>query len=454
MTSPIDSERWQGKRDRLAPWSRNLHRRASRTRDTCERNRAGEKHAGRIGAPGSSAQRGSSLRGARLVGVVAALAATIGLTACGASTSARHATSARAVTSARVASAHLHEPTNARTIAAQVGPYSITSATLERRLGAELSSEPPSERLAPPNFSACIATLEREAAEADEPVQESARLRVECEARYRQQRQTALEDLISDYWLIGGARELGVDIDNRQVQAALNRSRRDHSGKGQFQRLLAGRTLADIALQTRAQLSSAAIDKVLDARAGTISQAQVGAYYEAHRFQYLVAGERDVEIARTESQALASRVRAEIASGESFAGVVRQPGVGPADYSSGGGLVMGLQPHEYGEPPLNEAIFTATPGVLSGPIATTYGYFVFKVTKILSNRERPLAEVRASIRQHLLDPRRQQALTAFQKEWTATWTGRTDGRPQESVPKCRQFKGSPTGQAEEPSPLG
>jgi parvulin-like peptidyl-prolyl isomerase len=375
------------------------------------------------------------------------VAVSAGLAGCGESTTAHIARSARA------ASEQLHAPTRPTAVAARVGPYSITGAALDRFLVAAQSDEPASELLVPPRFSACVAHLEAQSAAADEPRLGTAQLARECQTRYQELQQTVLDRLISDDWLIGGARELGVHISDGEVRAGVDRYRREHfSSDAQFRRLLAGRTVADLAFETRAKLAAEAIRQALDRRVGPIGQAAVVSYYDANRLQYLVTAERDLKIARTATEAAAAKVKAEVASGKSFASVVKHLPIGQP-INSRDGLVRELQPHVYGEPSLNQAIFTAKPGVLTGPIQTWFGYFVFDVTRVRFQHERPLREVQASIRRQLISPLQQRALAAFVKQWTAAWTARTSCSPETIAPKCRQYKGGSTGPAEEPSPL-
>jgi foldase protein PrsA len=396
-----------------------------------------------------------------LLGVLSVLAVTMGLVACGGSTSRHDVTSARAATPATVASKPAtvaseqpRGPADPAAIVARVGPYSITGAAFNRWIEAALNSEPPSERLVAPHFSACVANLQAESVAAAQQAPGPAQLEGECRTRYQELLESVLDRLISSYWLIGGASELGVPVSTHQVQADLERYRRAHfSSEAQLQHSLAGRTLADLALQIRAQLASQAIQQALKDRAERlVGQPQIVAYYKAHRFLYLADGERNVEIARTESAAAATKVRSEIESGKSFATVVEKLTTSqPAN--SNGGLVIALKLHVYGEPNLNEAIFTTAPGVLSGPINTWFGYFVFRVTKITANRESPLAEVQASIRRQLVSPLERRALSAFIAHWTTTWTGQTVCSKGDLVPKCRGFSGSPADHFEEPSPL-
>lgn len=380
-----------------------------------------------------------------LLGVVGALAATMELTACGERSRPVHA-----VTHAGVASEQPHGLAKPGAVVVRVGPYAIAGATFNRFANAELRDGSTSEQLVPPDFTACVVHLATEAAAIGEHSPGPSQLRRECQTRYQTLLQTVLDRLILNEWLIGGARELGVPISDREVKISLDQYRHDNfSSKAQFRHFLAGRTLVDIMFETRAKLASDAIRRAIKDRVRPITQAQITNYYEQHRFQYLVAAERDLKIARTETEASAAKVKAEIASGKSFASVVRKLRVHQV-LGGNEGLVLELQPHEYGEPRLNQTIFTATPGVLTGPVSTSYGYFVFEVTKIRFEREKPLAEVQASIRQQLARPLQKQALVRFIKQWRATWTARTDCSPGYVVPECGQFKGLPLVPPEDP----
>jgi foldase protein PrsA len=382
-----------------------------------------------------------------LLGVVGALALAAGLMACGG------VRPDHVAPQAGVTPDQLGGPANPEAIVVRVGPYSIAGATLNRFVRAELRSEPSSEQLVPPDFSACVAHLEAESAAIGERPRGPSQLRRECQTRYRAVAQAVLDRLISYEWLIGGARELGVPIGDREAKVSLDRYRHEDFPSGaQFRRFLAGRTLADIMLETRAKLAPAAVRRAIKDRVRPMTQAQIMSYYALHRFQYLLAAERDLKIARTATEAAAVKVRAEIASGRSFASVVgrlsvRQP------VNSNEGSVLELQPHTYGEPNLNQAIFTAAPGVLVGPVRTWFGYFVFEVTRIRFERERPLAQVQAAIRRRLARPLQEQALAGFVKQWRTRWTARTDCSPGYVVPECRQFRGSPAPSPEGLSPL-
>jgi hypothetical protein len=72
--------------------------------------------------------------------------------------------------------------------------------------------------------------------------------------------------------------------------------------------------------------------------------------------------------------------------------------------------------------PRSGAIFTAKPGVLTGPIKFRVDYFMFEVTRIEPARQRTLAEGQATIRTQLADRQRRRNLATFIAAWRRKWT--------------------------------
>jgi hypothetical protein len=352
--------------------------------------------------------------------VLLGLAVLLGLTACGGGGSVDHAKPASTVPGRSVSTA-LEEPSapaNPTAVVARVGSRVITGAMFNHYSEGELSGSSP-EQLVPPQFSACVAHSQAEAAGLDERAVPPPQLRSECKKRYQTVLQAALEHLISNEWLIGAARELGASTSNASVDVS-----------------------SDPTLEKQAKLAGSAIRRAIKGRVARVTHGQIESYYDQHRFEYLLTASRDLEIARTTTEAEAAKVKSEIESGKSFAAAISKLPV-QQPINSNDGRVTGLGPHFYGEPNLNQAIFNASPGVLVGPVDTWFGYFVFKVTKVGFEHVTPLAEVEAAIRQHFAGPLEERALAAFNKRWSATWTAQTDCSRGYVVPKCRQFKGTP-----------
>ena len=344
-------------------------------------------------------------------------------------------------------------------VVVSVGNTAITKATVDHWLAVEQQGEP----VVPPKFTACVARLKEAAASgasgaatpATAAKPSAVALKNACAQQYQSLRGEAIERFIVGDWVIGGARELGVDVSGPAFERrfAAEKKRTFHT-QAAYQSYLKskGRTDADVKFLVHTELDSEAIRAALKRRVGPVTAARVRAYYNQHESQYSVAEQRDLQIAETTTRAAGLAVKRRIASGESFAHVVE--GLrSPQPVSSSDGSVTALESGFYKEPALNDAIFAAKPGVLTGPIKTEIGYYLFEVKKIHPAHQQPLSEVAASIRQILPEMLDQQELVDYIKHWRAKWTAKTDCSAGFVVVKCRQFKVSPTAAPEDPYTL-
>lgn len=326
-------------------------------------------------------------------------------------------------------------------VIAQIGPYAVAGASLQRWVDAELRALPAGERPQPPGFDACVAQLEAEPATPEDSQASRAQLQGECRERYREIRRRALERLIAAVWVLEGAHELDANSGDSAVSAQLDAvATRDAIIRTQ---------LGEVAKH-----EVAAIRDQLTRRTRAVSAGEVAEYYAQHRDRYVATQERrDVQLVGAKTEARALRAKQELAAGKSFAEVVKESGLREADYSSEG-LARALVPNVYGEPKLNRAMFVAKPGVLSGPIGTSFGYYVFKVKAIHPASFKPLRTVAASIRSELNGRRRRSALASFRAQWRAKWTAKTSCSSGNVVRGCREFDGSGAGPANELYTLG
>jgi len=304
---------------------------------------------------------------------------------------------------------------------AQIGSDRVSSATLERWIHARMQRLPSASRLVPPEFASCVARLKEEPVTPEGSEGDPAQLRKECNARYEAFRRQTLERLISSVWALEAAREVRAG----SVKAVAG--------------LAGGQAGIDPRAEASALAAAGAVRKTLAARTRPIGDAEVASYYAKHRSKYVIVGElRDVELARTQTAARANTAKQELEAGKTFAQIVKEGGVSEADFSSNG-LVLELRPTEYGEPNLNQAIFTAKRDELLGPVGTTYGFFIFEVKKIHPGRYRPLGTVAPSIRKILERQRDEQAIARFISGWRLKWTARTSCGSELVVRGCQGF---------------
>jgi parvulin-like peptidyl-prolyl isomerase len=335
-------------------------------------------------------------------------------------------------------------------VVARVGTQVITKAVFAHALaGVEKFEGLVGDAPVPPDFTACVRHVEATSTAAAGARPGRAALRVECQGQYQGLMTRALDRLISDQWVIGGAAEAGVSVSAAELRAYLKREQNGRS-QAQVARQLAlyGRTLADAAVSSRVQLLSEGIRHLFAARTEHLSSAQVAGYYDAHRSEFGTPPRRAVEIARTASRAEALRVKREIASGRSFASVVKGLPVEQPIFSKDG-FIPEYEPNLYREPPLNDAIFAARPGVLSGPVGIYLGYYIFEVKRTFAAVQEPLSAAQATIRAKLPNELYKRAFSAFVAGWRARWKAKTFCSPGFVTAKCA---GAP-GIAEDPFTL-
>jgi len=327
-------------------------------------------------------------------------------------------------------------------VVARVGPYTITQAAYNHAFAAEVDSEPSEKRAVPvpPDFTACISHL-KAAATAGAPTSRAS-LKQECQKQYESLKERALDRLITNEWVIGAAKEIGFKVPEGAVEQNIAEFKRRNfptEKKLHAYLLSIGQTLGDLIFQTRVEFSAEAIRRAIKRKVGSFPQARIVNYYDAHKSRYVVPENRDLQIVRTDTRAQALGAKREIASGKSFASVVKKLGLKQPIFSKEG-LVLGLKSGVYSEPVLNTAIFTAHLNKLSGPVHISLGYYVFQVKRVHARRQKSLAEVEAGIKSKLPEKLQEQALAAYVAAWRARWSARTSCAPGYVVRRCKQYR--------------
>jgi foldase protein PrsA len=350
----------------------------------------------------------------------------------------------------------------------QVGSTPITKTTFEHWLGVAAASSAASATTTaakpvvpdPPNFTACIAHFQATAPKPakGQPKPTEAQYKAQCEQEYTALKQQVLGFLISANWVIGEASDQGVKVSDKEVEKKFNELKTQQFPKeAAFQKFLAstGQSVSDLLLRVKLNLLSQKIQQKISKEGGkSVTQAQIEKYYKENKQRFGAPEKRDLKIILTKTQAQAEAAKKEIESGKSFAATAKAVSIDPASKSNGGVLVGVVKGQE--QAALNSAIFAAKPNVLTGPIKTPFGYYIFEVTAVHAPTAQTLAQVQASIKQQLAATQQQGALTKFVASFKKKWEGRTECRKEYSVQDCKGYKapaapagatGAPTGTA-------
>jgi foldase protein PrsA len=295
----------------------------------------------------------------------------------------------------------------------------------------------------PPAYTACIAHLQ-----ATEPkptkgqkAKTPAQLKTQCEQQYKALQQQVLGFLISSDWVIGEAEEMGVKVSDKEVIKHFNQLKKQQFPKeAEFEKFLSstGQTVSDLLLRVKLSMLSTKIQEKVTKAHKNVSEAEVTKYYNEHKSQYGQPEKRDLRVVLTKTEAAAKQAKSEIESGKSFASVAKSKSIDPTSKNTGGELPGVVKGEE--QKALSEAVFAAKQGVLSGPVKTPFGYYVFEVKATHAATQQSLSQVKSTIKQQLGSQGQQGALTKFVKEFQKKWKGKTECRTGYVVQDCKESK--------------
>jgi foldase protein PrsA len=299
----------------------------------------------------------------------------------------------------------------------------------------------------PPNYTACIAHLQ-----ANQPkpakgvtVPGPAQFKSECETQYKSLQTEVLGFLISSQWVIGEASSLGVNVSDKEVKKRFEQIKAQQFPKAaEFEKFLAssGQSVSDLLLRVKLNLLSAKIQQKVIKKKSTVTQAEIAKYYNEHQSRFGVPEKRSVEIILTKTEAAAKKAKQEVESSKNFASVAKRVSIDPVSKTNGGLLPEVVKGQE--EKSLDTAIFSASKNVLSGPVRTAFGFYIFEVKSATPGSQQTLAQAQASVKAQLVATAQQGALSKFVKEFKKKWTAKTDCRAGYVVVDCKQYKAPKT----------
>jgi foldase protein PrsA len=299
----------------------------------------------------------------------------------------------------------------------------------------------------PPKYIACIA---HEKSVAPKPAKgqtapTEAQLRSQCEQQYKTLQQEVLGFLISSNWVLGEASSLGVKVSDKEVKKQFEKIKSQQFPKAaEFEKFLktSGQTVSDLLLRVKLNLLSSKIQQKIVKQKSKVSHAEIEKYFKNNPKRFGVAEKRNLLIILTKTEAQAKKAKQEVQSGKSFESVAKKSSIDPTSKSNGGklpGVVKGQE-----EKSLDAAVFSAKQGVLTGPVKTPFGYYIFEVQTITPGSQQTLKQAEGSIKSQLTATQQQGALSKFVKDFKKKWQGKTECRSAYVVADCKGYKAPKT----------
>jgi foldase protein PrsA len=293
----------------------------------------------------------------------------------------------------------------------------------------------------PPNYKACIAHL---AATADKPKRGEPRtnvgqLKSQCEQEYTSLKQQVLAFLISSDWVLGEAESKRVKVSDEEATKEFQAIKSAQFPKpAAFKHYLAssGLTIPDLMLRVNVNLLSSKIQRKAVDASRKVTDSQIRKYYGEHKSRFTNPEKRDVLIVLSRTRSLSAKARREVEAGKTFASVARRYSI---IQGHNGSELKGLVDGE-GEAGLDRPIFAAKVGVLTGPVKTPLGYYIFEVKHASPATPKTLKQASPAIKQQLTVAEEQKALTRYLSEFKARWTAKTECRASYVVSDCKGYK--------------
>lgn len=243
-------------------------------------------------------------------------------------------------------------------------------------------------------------------------------------------RAQALSYLIGTEWARGEATRRGLAPSRQGVERGIAESGAAVPDQGSVR---GGESEADLRFVVEGELAEQTLGDLLKHLSPRVSQTEVRAFYVGHIKRYRVRERRIVDLVEgLPSKAAGTRLRLRAAPTGSFGRPVFHETVEePLAYDRG-----------TDKGALKRAIFSASPGVVSGPMTLNDHYTLFVVRRVIPKAQVPLGRVRASITRLLAAEHNNRAVHAFLSGYRERWRDQTDCRAGYVVQKCRQYRGA------------
>jgi len=293
----------------------------------------------------------------------------------------------------------------------------------------------------PPDYTQCIATKRKSLPKPPkgQSAPTDAQLKQQCQAEYTQVKDQVMQFLIAAEWVAGEADDQGIKVTDKDVdkQFKLTKSQ-SFKKESEYQKFLksSGMTQADVIFRVRNDVLSKRIQAEITKKSKSkITAAQISDYYAKNKSRFAQPERRDLLIVLTKTKAKAEEAKAALASGQSFKAVAKKYSIDTNSKKNGGkleGVASGQQ-----EKSLDDAVFNAKLKKITGPVKTSFGYYVFQVTKVIPKSQQTQAQAKSTIESLLVSQNQQKALNDFVTDFRKKWKDKTNCRKGYVVDTCK-----------------
>jgi len=278
----------------------------------------------------------------------------------------------------------------------------------------------------PPNYTGCVAALQKQPVAKGQQKPSAAALKAQCAQQYNGLKTQVMQFLIQSQWLLQEADSRNLSAKPAAIQKQLDdQIKQSFPKNADFQKFLktSGMTMDDLRFRVKVDLLTQQVRQKIVAGKDKVSDAAVTAYYNKNKARFAQPERRDLLVVLTKDKAKADQAKAAIESGTAWKDVAKKYSIDQASKAQGGklpGVAKGQQ-----EKSFDNAIFSAKKNTLVGPVKTQFGYYVFKVTKVTPATQQSEQKAHDTIVSLLRSQQEQNAINAFVKDYQKKYKDKT-----------------------------
>jgi parvulin-like peptidyl-prolyl isomerase len=210
------------------------------------------------------------------------------------------------------------------------------------------------------------------------------------------------------------AEALDVEITDKQVDERLAQIQKQYFGgdKKKYEKQLKeqGLTDAQVRRDIRSQIVSEKIFEEVT-RSVKVTDEQIEDYYAKNKEQYSQPESREVRHILVKKKALADDIRAQLQADGDFAALAKKYSEDTGSKANGGKLTIAKGQTVA---PFDKAAFALKRNEISQPVKTEFGFHVIQaLSEVKDAKVTPLKDVKDSIRQQLLQTKKNEAMTKW-----------------------------------------
>ena len=290
----------------------------------------------------------------------------------------------------------------------------------------------------PPNYTKCVAALQKVPVAKGQAKPSAAALKSQCEQQYEGLKQQVMQFLVQSEWLLKEADSRKLTAKPATVQKQLDdQIKQSFPKRADFDTFLkqSGMTMNDLLFRVKIDVLTQQVRQKIVAGRDKVSDAQISSYYSKNQARFAQPERRDLEVVLTKTKDKAEQAKAEIDSGTAWSKVAKKYSIDQASKAQGGklpGVAKGQQ-----EKAFDSAIFSADKGKVIGPVKTQFGYYVFKVDSISKASQQTEQQAHDTILNIIRSQQEQDALNKFVADYQKRYTKKTNCAKDFVISSCK-----------------